>query len=141
MRKKTGLTGVLIITLLLSMASCKKDKALSEIILGKWEVISLTMVTYENNVKRAELIVYFNPGEMHYQFIDGGVGILYEEENDHLFSWTLSGGKIIISKLYTEDLVAEITIEDSNLSWTYRKNDDETPGISYEFIMTAKRIK
>ncbi len=141
MRKKTGLAGGFIIILFLLMTSCEKDKALNEAILGKWEVISLTQITFENNVKKAESILYFGPDEMKYQFIDGGTGIFFENENDYLFSWSLTGNQLVINKLFIKDLVADVSVEGSSLIWTYTENDEIIPGINYEIILTAKRIK
>jgi hypothetical protein len=139
--KKRKLAGGLIIIFFLLMTSCEKDKVLSEAILGKWEVISITQVTFENNVKKAESTLYFGPDEMKYQFIDSGTGIFFDYEDDYLFSWTLTGNQLVISKLFTEDLVADVSVEGSSLTWTYRENDEDIPGINYEIILTAKRIK
>ncbi|NLA48803.1 MAG: hypothetical protein GX876_04995 [Bacteroidales bacterium] len=141
MGKKTGLAGGFIIILFLLIVSCEKDKALSEVILGKWEVISITQITYENNIKKVESTLYFDPDEMKYQFIDNGVGIFFNNENDILFSWTLTGNQLVISKLFTKDLVADVSVKGSSLICTYIENDKDISEISYEIILTAKRIK
>lgn len=138
--RKRELAGGLIIILFLLMTSCEKDKVLSKAILGKWEVISMSQVTFENNVKKAESTLYFGPDEMKYQFIDSNIGIFFENEKDYLFSWTLTGNQLVISGLYTKDLVVDVSVEGSSLIWTYTENDEEIPGISYEFIHTAKRL-
>ncbi len=141
MKLKTGIYNGFIFTILLLLASCKKEKPLDEAILGKWEVVSMTQVTFENKVKKAELTIYFEANEMLYHFIDGGSGIFYEGSEDYLFSWTLSGKKLTISKLYTEDFNANLIIEDDNLIWSYEENDPKTEGISYQFIVNAKRVR
>ena len=141
MRLKTGIYNGFIISIILLFGSCDKDKklALDEAILGKWEVVSMTQVTFDNNIKKAELTIYLEANEMLYHFIDGGSGIFYEESDDYLFSWVLSGDKLTISELYTEDLIVDLIIEDNDLIWSYKENDPQTAGRSYEFIVSAKR--
>jgi len=51
----------------------------------------MQVITYESNVRKAEATVYLGANEMRYQFIDGGSGIFWDEEDDYLFSWTLTG--------------------------------------------------
>lgn len=141
MIKKPPISGIIILTIFLSVASCEKDKPISEAILGKWEVATLNQVTYENNVRKAELILYFGAEEMVYYFIDGGSGIFYEKDEDYLFSWELTGNILTIKDLYKEDMVVDISVDDDVLSWTYNETDPENPSLSYEFIVTSNRIK
>lgn len=140
MKKKTQISGVLIITLFLLLVSCEKEKPLSEAILGKWQVVTMTQVTFENNVKKAEITIFLDANEMTYQFIDGGSGIFFDDTDDYLFSWTLTGDQLTISDLYTEDLVVNLTIDGDALTWSYKENDPQTAGKSYEFIVNAERI-
>jgi hypothetical protein len=140
MKNKQVIPGIIITAMLLLLMSCEKEKPLGEAIIGKWEVESMRLITYESNVKKAEATVYLEANEMRYQFIDGGSGIFWDEDEDYLFSWTLAGSQLTISDLFEEDLVATASVDGDVLTWTYKENDPQIPARSYESVMTAKRI-
>ena len=140
MRNKQVIPGIMIIVLLLFLISCEKEKPLSEAIIGKWEVVSMKVITYESNVKKAEATVYLEANEMKYQFIDGGSGIFWDEDEDFLFSWTLSGSQITISDLYEKDMVVNASVDDDILTWTNKETDPQVPNRSYEYVLTAERL-
>jgi len=94
MKKLNYILKILIILLPLSLISCKKDKEMDETIIGKWEVISLKQATFENNIRKTEIIVYYGINEMAYQFVEGGSGIYFENDEEFLFSWSLNGNTI-----------------------------------------------
>jgi len=129
----------MITVMLLFLISCEKEKPLSEAIIGKWEVVSMKVITYESNVKKAEATVYLEANEMKYQFIDGGSGIFWDEDEDFLFSWTLSGSQITISDLYEKDMVVNASVDDDILTWTTKETDPQMPNRSYEYILSANR--
>jgi len=139
MKNKTIITAIIIPLFLLSLASCEKEKPLSEAIIGKWEVVSMQEITYVSNVKKAEATIYLEANEMIYQFIDGGSGIFRDKTDDYLFSWTLTGNQLTISDLYEEDMVVNASADDDILSWTYKVTDPQVPTKSYEYIMNATR--
>ena len=127
--------------LAISLTSCEKEKSLDETILGKWEVTTMTQITYENNVKKSEVIVYLEAGEMAYQFVDSGSGIYSEGEDEALFSWSIAGSVLTISNLFEGGaLVVDVTLEGDRLSWFNTKPDAQNANITYDYIMTAKRI-
>jgi len=99
----------------------------------------MQVITYESNVRKAEATVYLGANEMRYQFIDGGSGIFWDEEDDYLFSWTLTGNQMTISDLYTEDLVVNASVDGDILTWSYKETDPQVITKSYEYVMTAKR--
>ena len=140
MKNKSVISGIMIPVILFLLTSCEKEKPMSEAIIGKWEVVSLQQITYENNVKKAEMTVYLGANEMRYQFIDGGSGIFWDKEDDYLFSWTLTGNQITISDLYTEDMVVNASVDNDVLTWSYKETDPQVPTKSYEFVMTANRV-
>ena len=141
MNNNPAISLIMILTVFLLLSSCEKEKPLSEAIIGKWEVISMNQITFENNVKKAEIILYFGSGEMRYHFIEGGSGIFYDEDDDYLFSWTLTGSQLTLSNLYNEDLVVDATVDGDLLIWTYKETDPQDSKKSYEFIITSKKIK
>lgn len=142
MKQKSFISGIILLSFFLLLASCEKEKPLSEALIGKWEVITMNQLTFENNVKKAEIIIYLSEGEMTYQFIEGGSGILYDgvEDEDFLFSWSLTGSQLTLSNLFTEDLVVDATVDNDLLTWSYKENDPLDNNKSYEFIFTSKRV-
>jgi len=140
MKNKTIIPAIIIPVFVLLLASCEKEKPLSEAIIGKWEVVSMQEITYVSNVKKSEATIYLEANEMKYQFIDGGSGIFWDKTDDYLFSWTLTGNELTISDLYTEDMVVNASADDDLLTWTYKVTDPQVPNKSYEYNMNANRI-
>lgn len=138
MKKFSVIPGIIILGLFPFLTSCEKEKPLDEAIIGKWEVVTITQITYENNVKKAEVILYLEAGEMTYQFIDGGSGIFYDKDEHYLFLWTLTGNQLTLSN--GEDLMVIVEVDEDILTWSYKEADPNTPSKNYEFIMSAKRI-
>ena len=139
MKNKSFISGIMIPVILFLLTSCEKEKPLSEAIIGKWDVTTMQVITYESNVRKAEATVYLGANEMRYQFIDGGSGIFWDEDDDYLFSWTLNGNQMTISDLYTEDLVVNASVDGDILTWSYKETDPQVITKSYEYVMTAKR--
>jgi len=140
MRNPNITSYILTAFLVFAMTSCEKEKPLSEAIIGKWEVTSMKQITYTNDVKKSEVTIFFEAGEMAYQFVEGGSGIYSEGADDHLFSWSLSGSIITISELFTQDLVVEASIDGDLLTWSYKTQDEQNPSNTLEYIMTAKKV-
>ena len=140
MKKLNAIFYILLMLLTFSLTSCEKEKPFEDAIIGRWEVLSMRQVSYENNIKRSEVIMYFDAGEMSYQFVEGGSGIYFEDADDFLFSWTLAGTEITISDLFASDLVVVAAIDGDTLTWSYRTPNPDDPAGSFEFIMTARRI-
>lgn len=141
MKKLTLISGLFIVLFPLLMTSCKKDTPLDKAIIGKWEVVSITQVTYENDVKKTSSTYYFGPGEMAYQFADGGTGIYYENNDVYgMFNWTLSGNTLTLSG-GTSSIDWEVTNNNGSLEWTYSQTESGD-GVTnkYEFFYTTKRI-
>ena len=140
MKKLNAIFFVLLALQTFSLTSCEKEKPFADAIIGKWEVYSRKQISYENDVKREEYIMYYDPDEMSYQFVEGGSGIYSEGTNDYLFSWTLSGTELTISNLYQSDLVLIAAIDGDTLTWSYKTPNPDDPTGSFEFVLTARRI-
>jgi hypothetical protein len=124
--------------LMATVTSCKKDTPLNEAIIGKWDVDSITRVTYQNNVKKDLETVYLVDNEMEFEFAASGSGIYYENSDVYgIFSWTLSGVTLTINGFDPPDW--DITIDKDNLTWTYSEISSEDSTITYEYSYTAKR--
>lgn len=122
------------------VTSCKKDPPLSEAIIGKWDVVSVSQVTYKNNVKKNETTFYLGVNEMAIQFAQGGTGIYYEN-NDVFgtFSWTLNGSTITIPGITTNE-VWDISIDHETLVWTYSQTEaTDSANYKYDYFYTAKK--
>jgi len=137
------ISGIMLLSLFILLSSCEKEKSLSEAIIGKWEVISMNQVSFENNVKKSEIIIYLSEGEMTYQFIEGGTGIFHDgvEDNDFLFSWSVTGNQLTLTGELDTDVVADATIDGDLLTWRHEQADSQDNTKSYEIIFTAKKIK
>ena len=140
MKKLNAIMFILLALQTLSFTSCKKEEPFEKAIIGKWEVYSRTQISYENSIKREEYIMYYDPDEMSYRFVEGGSGIYYEGKNEYLFSWTLSGTELTISNLYQSNLVVIAAIDGDMLTWSYKAPNPDDPTGSFEFVLKARRI-
>jgi hypothetical protein len=123
--------------LLFVLISCKKDTPLNEAIVGKWNVISLTQVTYQSGVKKDSHTVYRDSTEETFEFASSGTGIYYWKGDVYgLFTWTLSGSTMTING---STPTWNITIDNDILEWTYPEIDESDSTISYDFIYSAKK--
>jgi len=139
--KKMIFTPVFIVTLaLLLLTSCEKEKPLSELIIGKWEVEYVTQVIYENNVLKAEYKDYLSENKITMQLVTGGTGIYSESNDDYLFSWTFDGTSITILKLSQDSLVWNLEMDGDKLVWSYNATDSNNTTVTYEYFFTAKRV-
>ena len=122
---------------LVSVASCKKETPLSEAIIGKWNVISKTQVTYSNSVKQDLYTAYLKDNEEAYEFASSGTGIYYQNGDVFgLFSWTLNGNAMTVTGATS---TWKFTIDNDILEWTFSATDDTDPTISYEITYSTKR--
>ncbi len=140
MKKLTNYGGAILIILALFAASCKKDKPLSELMIGKWGVESITQVNYENNVKVSSLTIYAKPGEMAIEFASGGTGDIFQ--NDTLlgsFNWTLSGSTLTLTGGSTP-LNWDITVEGNMLTWSFTDSEvQNNVTYKYEYFYSARK--
>jgi len=122
---------------LVSVASCKKETPLSEAIIGKWNVISKTQVTYSNSVKQDLYTAYLKDNEEAYEFASSGTAIYYKDGDVYgTFSWTLNGNIMTIPGATS---TWKFTIDNDILEWTFSATDDTDPTISYEITYSAKK--
>jgi hypothetical protein len=124
-------------TFLVLVTSCKKETPLSEAIIGKWNVISKTQVTYINSVKQDLYTAYLKDNEEAYEFASSGTAIFYKGGVVYgTFSWTLNGDIMTIPGATS---TWKFTIDNDILEWTFSATDDTDPTISYEITYSAKR--
>jgi hypothetical protein len=140
MKKLILCTGLLLLVFPLFFTSCEKEKPLSELMIGKWDVEYITQFTYESNALASEYKEYQDAGTIILQFVTGGSGIYSNPKDDFLFSWTLNGSSLSVENLSEDTLVWELKMDGDKLVWSYKETDTENTSITYEYFFTAKRI-
>lgn len=139
--KKIILCPALIVSLaLVFMTSCEKEKSLSELIIGKWEVEYVTQIIYESNVLKAEYKEYLQADDLTLQLVAGGTGIYSEAGDDFLFSWSFNGSTLTILDLSQEPLVWNLEMNGDKLVWSYNSANADDPTITYKYLFTAKKV-
>jgi len=131
------LSGLLLMTLI----SCEKEKPLAEAIIGRWELHTVKQVTYEDEVKVSELIVYSKPDEMEIQFAEGGSGIMYTNGNiSGVFTWILEGNMVTLTG-GTETLEWTVSVDEDTIVWSYTESEViNNVSYKYEYFFTAIKI-
>jgi hypothetical protein len=141
MSRVSRITVPIIILLLLQLTSCEKEKPLSELIIGKWEVETLTQVNYSDNVKETAIVYYYQPDDMTVQFVDGGSGIVTENGVPIiLFTWTLNGS--LVTLLNGDEMLQwELRFDNENLTWSFSQTEIiENETIRREYIYSARKV-
>jgi hypothetical protein len=139
MKKLILPTGFLLFVIPVLFTSCEKEKPLSELMIGKWDVEYIIRFTYKSNVLMSEYKEYQDAGTIIMQFVTGGSGIYSNPDDDYLFSWTLNGNSISIKNLSQDTLVWELKMDGDKLVWSYKETDTEDTSVTYEYFFTAKR--
>jgi hypothetical protein len=139
MKKKIFVPGILLLSILaFTLTSCEKEKPLSELIIGKWDVQTVRIVNYENDVKKSEVLYYLETDEMAIQFADGGTGISYENGDVYgTFHWSLNGSTLVLGT----DTEWSITIDNDVLIWSYTESEViDNVTHKYEYFYTGQRV-
>lgn len=93
-----------------------------------------------NNVRKSEVTIYLESGEMAIQFAEEGVGIMYEDNQmAGNFTWTLSGSTLTLN-FSNGSFTWDITIDEDILVWSYTESEVEGDiNYDYEFFYNAGR--
>jgi len=140
MKRHIGILIAVILSFTSLVTSCKKELPLGEAIIGKWEVTSYKYIIYQNNVRKSEVTIYLEAGEMAIQFAEEGIGIMYEDNQmSGNFTWTLSGSTLTLN--FSNGTFAwDITIDEDILVWSYTESEVEGDiNYDYEFFYNAGR--
>jgi len=140
MKRHIGILIAVLLSFTSLVTSCKKELPLGEAIIGKWEVTSYKYIIYQNNVRKSEVTIYLEAGEMAIQFAEEGVGIMYEDNQmSGNFTWTLSGSTLTLN--FSNGTFAwDITIDEDILVWSYTESEVEGDiNYDYEFFYNAGR--
>lgn len=131
----------LFLLLLVSTLGCKKDKSANELIIGKWEVKTMKLVYYENNVKTSESTQLFGSKEMELEIRNDGTGSEYENlaENE-VFTWSMNGSSVTVRESGMDDVVMTVTVTENNLTLVSVETElYEGTTYKYETTITANR--
>lgn len=144
MKKKTLITILTaLFAIALSFTSCEKEKSLSELLVGKWEVKSERQIYSLNNDKKFEYIFYFEPEELAFEFTAGGSIIAYQD--DDIFSileFALSGNTLTIITANGNMEWENVTVDGNSLSWSEFVTDviNETT-YAVEIVYTTAKVE
>ena len=140
MKRHIGILIAVILSFTSLVTSCKKELPLGEAIIGKWEVTSYKYIIYQNNVRKSEVTIYLESGEMAIQFAEEGVGIMYNDNQmSGNFTWTLSGSTLTLN-FSNGTFTWDITIDEDILVWSYTESEVEGDiNYDYEFFYNASR--
>jgi len=140
MKKTIGL--LLSILFVAAFTTCKKDKPLSEIMLGKWRVKTVLVNGYANDVLVADSTVTYSSNEEEIEISGNRTGKHFSHGIvDATFDWTLNGNKLTID-LGTSIEELEISVNGDTLVYKMIVDTWVENTITYkiEVIYTAKRI-
>jgi len=141
MKRLTRIIVPIVMILMLQLTSCEKEKPLSEMIIGKWEVETVTQVYYKDNIKETAIIYYYQPNDMTVQFVEGGSGIVTENGVPIFpFTWTLNSNVVTLMS-GNEMLQWELKFDNDNLLWSFSQTEIiGTNTIKREYIYSAKKV-
>ena len=140
MKKFFSLTGAVIAVIALITISCEKTP--EELLIGKWEVQSVHIQGYANNVLLLDSIATYDPGDMQLEFFEGGTGKEYEnyELNDN-FTWVVNGDKVTVTVSGSDPMEFPFTVGEKAMSYTMTEEWTEgEDNFKIEMIFHLKRL-
>lgn len=140
MKKTTGL--LLSLLFVAAFTTCKKDKPLGELMLGKWRVETLKMNGYANDVLVVDTTITYSSNEEEIEISGDRTGKHFSYGLvDATFDWILNGDKLTID-LGTSIEELEISVDGDTLVYKMILDIWVENAITYkiEAVYTAKRI-
>ncbi|MCU0461840.1 MAG: hypothetical protein MUF36_07495 [Bacteroidales bacterium] len=125
----------------ITFTSCEKEKPLSELIIGKWEVKTERQIFTLQNDPKYEYLFYYEANELAFEFTTGGGIIIYQ--NGEVFSiltFTLSGNTMTVKNGNTNMLWKNISVDGNTLSWSeFSTTTHETITYDVEVVYTTEK--
>jgi hypothetical protein len=122
--------------LIVANTGCEKEKALKDLVVGKWEIKSQTMVSYKNNVKTGELTDYLDANEQTIEIFSDGTGNHYSAGVvDDTFTWTLEGSTMTVV-LTSDTMVLEVSVSGDTMNYTITETIVDGAD-TYKTVMTV----
>jgi len=142
MKKLFSLTSLIFIAIALITVSCEKTP--EELLIGKWEVKSLNVKLYLNNVLQDEATEPYEANAMVIEFLEGGTGKEYEDNvlND-TFGWSVNGDKLTITFIDEDPTEVTFSVGEDDLTFSMTESEtDPSSGDVTKMVMTftLKRI-
>lgn len=134
MKKLFSFTSLIFLSLALITVSCEKSP--EELLIGKWEIQTLTVKVYENNVLQDQASDSYEANEMVLEFLEGGAG---KEYSDNVlidtFGWSVNDDVCTITYTGDEPFEVSLSVDEDKLSFSMEES--ETDGdIVYKYVMT-----
>jgi hypothetical protein len=135
-----------VIIFLFVLPGCKKEKdetkPLSEIILGKWEVLKEDHNLYLNEGLFRDSTYNYEDNQMVVEFLSSGDGKMYEyDELLGFFSWELDGSDLTVE--FFDDGPFELSYDEGSkkMTLTYTETwTEDNINYKYEMILTALKL-
>jgi hypothetical protein len=138
MKKSNSLLYLTIIILCLSLAGCKKDKSIKELLVGEWDITYEKYTNYQNNVVVYNDIINNSPGDFVLKIFADGTGTFYERTVvASTISWELTEGNKFMVKFDPLLAPQEViyTVNKKSLTWNltviYNFNNIEYKSVNY----------
>ena len=126
MKKIVFYTSLVVLLITLATSSCEKTKTSEELLIGKWEMQFLHIVSYVDNVILNDSTTYYIPGNSWIEFEDNNTGQVYikDQQNDG-FNWSVNGDNVTI-KFTTgakNTVISTFSVSETQLTWYNTMNE------------------
>jgi len=96
----------------------------ASLILGRWEISSVTITYYIGTIQINQQIETFAPNELVVELVDGGTGYLYEEEiQTGTFVWSLDGNILTFPPPDMDPVDGKLKISKTSLKVTWEEEE------------------
>jgi hypothetical protein len=141
--KRTRFIACLFVVVLISLTftSCEKEKPLSELIIGKWEVQSERQIFSVSNDPKFEYLFYYEANELEFEFTIGGGIIIYQNEQVYsTLTFTLNGNTLTVKSGDSNTEWKNVSVNGNTLSWSeFSTVTYETTTYNVEVVFTTEK--
>jgi hypothetical protein len=138
MKKLFSLTTLIVAVIALITTGCEKTP--EELLIGKWEVQSMDLKLYIDNVLEESATETYDPNEMVLEFLDGGSGKEYSSGTQvDTFNWTVNGDKLTLTYTGEDPVEVKFSVGENSLEVTMEESEtDSETGDVYKMVMVIK---
>ena len=110
-----------------SFSGCEKDEPnIESLVLGKWEISSVTIKYFIGNIQINQQIETFSQNELVVELLDGGEGLLYEEGiQTGSFAWSLDGKMMTFPPPDMDPVEGKVKVSKATLVVTWEEEEME----------------
>ncbi len=126
----------------LFFAGCEDDgPSTKSLLLGKWQINSVSMKGYIGDVLIATETETFGANELVVEFVDGGTGIVYEYGDQvDTFSWSLDGKKMTFPPFGMDPVEGTVKVTKTTLKVSWEETETYE-GITYTIVYEINGVK